>query len=175
MKDWKTLMISFIGGVVGALSMQIVGGGWLGENVEAERSPHLVVDSLSTKELVVYNQKNEPIVRITSDRQGLPLWRMGRNDRGFLEFRFVSENQPSLTIVGGLGQSVSTLSVREIGGQWEPMLTLGHRDKQEGITLSIYEDTGNLLLSNAGGQVLRLDATQGPLWRRLVLAAATKE
>lgn len=155
---------SILGGFLGAALFQMV---FVGVNVEAEESPTAVLDSISVKQLNIYNHKNEVVAKLTSDSFGLPKFEMGRNELSRIDFGFVTENQPAITVVGGLGRSMSVMSVRNQGAYWEPMISLAHRDRGEGILMSIFNNAGNIMLTNNQGEALKLDASQGSAWRRV--------
>jgi hypothetical protein len=158
--------LSLCGGFVGAALFQVFA---VGMTVEAEPSPHMTLDSVSVKQLVLFNEKNETIAKLTSDQDGLPTFHMGKSDRGHIDLSFVSENQPSVTVTGGLGQSISSLAIKNVGTTWEPTLTLGHKDQNVGVLMSVFHDAGNIMLSNKTGETLRLDASQGSTWRKVAL------
>ena len=82
--------------------------------------------------------------------------------------KFKTENQPSITVMGGMGKSYSVMSVQNQGPYWEPMIRLGHRNEKEGVVLSIFKGIGNVIATNHQGESLRLDASQGNSWRRVV-------
>lgn len=155
---------SILGGFLGAAIFQFL---FVGLPVEAEESPVTVLDSISVKQLNLYNHKNEVVAKLSSDSFGLPKFEMGRNDMSRIDFNFITENQPAITVVGGLGRSVSVMSVRNHGPYWEPMISLGHRDQGEGVLLSLFNDAGNVVLTNNQGDVLKLDASQGSAWRNM--------
>lgn len=155
-------ILSILGGFLGAALFQMV---LVGVNVEAEESPTAVLDSISVKQLNLYNHKNEVVAKLSSDSFGLPKFEMGRNELSRIDFNFVTESQPAITVIGGLGRSISVMSVRNQGSYWEPMISLGHRDQGEGVLMSIFNDTGNIVLTNKQGDALKLDASQGSAWR----------
>lgn len=165
-QSFKVPMLSLCGGFVGAALFHLVAAG---VSVEAEPSPHLTLDSISVKQLVLFNQKNETVAKLSTDADGLPAFHLGKSDRGFIDLKFVSENQPSVTVTGGLGRSISSLSIKNFGTAWEPVLTLGHKDENIGVLMSVLNDTGNIMLTNKSGETLRLDAAQGSAWRKVAL------
>lgn len=154
--------LSILGGFLGAALFQMV---FVGVNVEAEESPTAVLDSISVKQLNLYNHKNEVVAKLSSDSFGLPKFEMGRNEMSRIDFKFVTENQPAITVIGGLGRSMSVMSVRNQGPYWEPMISLRHRDRGEGVLMSIFNKAGNIVLTNNKGDALKLDASQGSAWR----------
>jgi len=156
--------LSILGGFIGAALFQLA---VVGVNVEAEPSPNAVLDSISVKQLNLYNHKNEVVAKLTSDSFGLPKFEMGRNELSRIDFGFVTENQPAITVVGGLGRSMSVMSVRNQGPYWEPMISLAHRDRGEGVLMSIFNNAGNIVLTNNQGEALKLDASQGSAWRNV--------
>ncbi len=163
---WTVPFLSLCGGFVGAALFQVFA---VGMTVEAEPSPHMILDSVSVKHLVLFNEKNETIATLTSDQDGLPKFHMGKSDRGHIDLSFVSENQPAITVTGGLGQSISSLAIKNLGTAWEPTLTLGHKDQNVGILMSVFHDAGNIMLTNKAGETLRLEAAQGSTWRKVAL------
>ena len=154
--------LSILGGFLGAALFQIT---FVGVPVEAEETPTAVLDSISVKQLNLYNHKNEVVAKLSSDSFGLPKFEMGRNEMSRIDFKFVTENQPAITVVGGLGRSMSVMSVRNQGAYWEPMISLGHRDRGEGVLLSIFNEAGNIILTNNQGDALKFEASQGNAWR----------
>lgn len=158
--------LSLLGGFVGAAMFQLV---IVGVSVEAEESQrNLVADSISVKHLTLYNQKNEVVAKLGSDSYGLPTFSMGRNELNRIDFSFKTENQPAIKVMGGMGKSFSVMSVRNQGPYWEPMIGLGHSDKEEGVMMSIFNGAGNLILTNNHGEALRFDASQGNTWRKVL-------
>ena len=158
---------SLIGGFVGAAVFQLM---MVGVSVEAEESQrNLVADSIAVKQLTLFNQKNEMVAQLTTDSYGLPKFSMGRNELNRIDLNFITENQPSIKVMGGMGKSYSVMSVRNQGPFWEPMIGLGHRDKEEGVMLSIFKGAGNLILTSNREETLRFDASQGNTWRRVAL------
>jgi len=158
---------SLIGGFVGAAVFQLM---MVGVSVEAEESQRtLVADSIAIKQLALFNQKNEVVAKLTTDSFGLPKFSMGRNELNRIDLNFITENQPSIKVMGGMGKSYSVMSVRNQGPYWEPMIGLGHRDEEEGVILSIFKGAGNLILTSNHEETLRFDASQGNTWRRVAL------
>ncbi len=158
--------LSLIGGFVGAAVFQLM---MVGVNVEAEESQRtLVADSIAVKQLTLFNQKDEVVAKLTTDSYGLPKFSMGRNEMNRIDLHFITENQPSIKVMGGMGKSYSVMSVRNQGPYWEPMIGLGHRDKKEGVMLSIFKGAGNLILTSHQEETLRFDASQGNTWRKVV-------
>ncbi len=159
--------LSLIGGFVGAAVFQLM---MVGVSVEAEESQrNLVADSIAVKQLTLFNQKNEMVAKLTTDSYGLPNFSMGRNELNRIDFTFITENQPSIKVMGGMGKSYSVMSVQNQGPFWEPMIELGHRGEEEGVMLSIFKGAGNLILTDNREETLRFDASQGNTWRRVVL------
>lgn len=158
--------LSLIGGFVGAAMFHVA----VGVNVEAEESPrNLMVDSISVKQLTLYNHKNEVVGKLAADPYGLPRFVLGRNELNRIDFNFITENQPSIKVMGGMGKSYSMMSVRNQGPFWEPMISLGHRDEKEGVMMSIFRGAGNVIVTNNQNESLRFDASQGNTWRKVVL------
>lgn len=159
-------VLSLIGGFVGAAMFHVA----VGVNVEAEESPrNLMVDSISVKQLTLYNHKNEVVGKLAADSYGLPRFVLGRNELNRIDFNFITENQPSIKVMGGMGKSYSMMSVRNQGPFWEPMISLGHRDEKEGVMMSIFRGAGNVIVTNNQNESLRFDASQGNTWRKVVL------
>lgn len=158
--------LSLLGGFIGAAVFQLM---MVGVSVEAEESQrNLVADSIAVKQLTLFNQKNEVVAMLATDSFGLPKFSMGRNELNRIDFSFITENQPSIKVMGGMGKSYSVMSVRNQGPYWEPMIGLGHRDQKEGVMLSIFKGAGNLILTNNQEDMLRFDASQGNTWRKVV-------
>ncbi|MDT7041611.1 hypothetical protein [Candidatus Nitronereus thalassa] len=163
--------LSLIGGFVGAAMFHLV---IAGVNVEAEESQrNLVADSISVKHLTLYNQKNEVVANLSSDSFGLPMFSMGRNELNRIDLSFRTENQPAIKVTGGMGKSFSVMSVRNQGPYWEPMIGLGHKNQEEGVLMSIFNNTGNLILTNNHGEALRFEASQGNTWRKVLFQPST--
>jgi len=158
--------LSILGGFLGAFMFHVF---LVGVSVEAEESPRTVVaDSISVKQLTLFNDKNEAVATLETDSYGLPRFSLGRNDLNRIDFNFVTENQPVIKVMGGMGKSYSVMSVRNQGPYWEPMIGLGHRDKEEGVMMSIFKGAGNLIITDNQGQMLRFDPDQGKAWRKTV-------
>ena len=157
-------ILSILGGFLGAALFQLA---MVGVNVEAEESPTAIVDSISVKQLNLYNHKNEVVAKLTSDSFGLPKFELGRNELSRIDFGFVTENQPAITVVGGLGRSMSVMSIQNQGSYWEPMISLAHKDRGEGVLMSIFNNNGNIVLTNNEGDALKFDASQASAWRNV--------
>lgn len=159
-------ILPVLGGMMGAAMFQVF---LVGSHVEAEESQkNLVVDSISVRQLTLINQKNEAVGTLETDSYGLPRFSLGRNDLNRIDFHFVTENQPAIRVMGGMGKSYSVMSVRNQGPFWEPMIGLGHRDQQEGVMMSIFKGAGNVIISDSEGEMLRFDPSQGNAWRKVV-------
>lgn len=158
--------LSLLGGFIGAAMFQFIVAGVAVEAEESQRN--VVVDSISVKQLTLFNHKNEVVAKLGSDSYGLPRFSMGRNDLNRIDFNFVTENQPAIKVMGGMGKSFSVMSVRNQGPFWEPMIGLGHSDRQEGVVMSMFKGAGNLILTNSQGDMLRFDPSQGNVWRKVV-------
>ena len=164
--------LSLLGGFVGAAMFHLI---MVGVSVEAEDTQrNLVADSISVKQLTLFNQKNEVVAKLNTDSYGLPSFFMGRNDQNRIDFKFVTENQPAIKVMGGMGKSFSVMSVRNQGPYWEPMIGLGHSDEEEGVMMSIFKGAGNLILSNHRGETLRFDASQGNTWRKVMFNPSSR-
>ena len=163
--------LSILGGFVGAALFHMF---LVGVSVEAEESQrNLVVDSISVKQLTLFNQKNEAVATLETDSFGLPRFALGRNDLNRIDFNFVTENQPTIRVMGGMGKSYSVMSVRNQGPFWEPMIGLGHRDQEEGVMMSIFKGAGNVIMTDSEGETLRFDSSQGNIWRKIVFRPST--
>ncbi len=164
--------LSVLGGFIGAAMFHLLAAG---VGVEAEESHrNIVADSISVKQLTVFNHKNEVVGKLGSDSYGLPRFSLGRNELNRIDFTFVTENQPSIKVTGGMGRSFSVLSVRNQGPYWEPMIGLGHRGEEEGVMMSIFKGAGNVILTNNRGDALRFDASQGSAWRKVVFRPSVR-